>query len=106
MTPGENLAALGFCAATALNDRRQLHSARLAGNLRYRSGQGVNKTGNGGTDLTIEHTTLVAQLTALELLSSVKASFDDLSRVEGVVGIFRVYVCPLPIFLERPTNLP
>lgn len=70
------------------------------GNLVYLSGHGPDRpeggrvTGKVGGDLTIEEGQEAARLTAISLLSTLKAAIGDLNRVKRVFKVFGMVNCP------------
>lgn len=70
------------------------------GNLVYLSGHGPDKpdggriTGKVGSDLTIEEGQEAARLTAISLLSTLKAEIGDLNKVKRVFKVFGMVNCP------------
>lgn len=77
------------------------------GNFVYTSGHGPDKpeggqlTGKVGGDLTVEQGQEAARLTAIALLSSLKAEIGDLNKVKRVVKVLGMVNCT-PTFTEQP----
>lgn len=77
------------------------------GNLIYTAGHGPDKpdgtrvTGRLGDDLTLEQGQEAARLTAISLLSSLKAELGDLNKVKRVVKVVGMVQCT-PEFKDQP----
>jgi enamine deaminase RidA (YjgF/YER057c/UK114 family) len=77
------------------------------GNLVYTAGHGPDKpdgsrlTGRVGDDLTLEQGQEAARLTAISLLSSLKAELGDLNKVKRVVKVLGMVQCT-PEFKDQP----
>lgn len=77
------------------------------GNLVYMAGHGPDKpdgtrvTGRVGDDLTLEQGQEAARLTAISLLSSLKAELGDLNKVKRIVKVLGMVQCT-PEFKDQP----
>lgn len=77
------------------------------GNLIYTAGHGPDKpdgsrlTGRVGDDLTLEQGQEAARLTAISLLSSLKAELGDLNKVKRIVKVLGMVQCT-PEFKDQP----
>ncbi len=77
------------------------------GNLIYTSGHGPDRpdgtqlTGKVGGDLSVEDGQEAARLTAIALLSSLKAEIGDLNKVKRVVKVLGMVNCA-PTFTDQP----
>ncbi len=77
------------------------------GNLVYTAGHGPDKpdgsrlTGRVGDDLTLEQGQEAARLTAISLLSSLKAELGDLNKVKRIVKVLGMVQCT-PEFKDQP----
>ena len=77
------------------------------GNLMYTAGHGPDKpdgsrlTGRVGEDLTLEQGQEAARLTAISLLSSLKAELGDLNKVKRIVKVLGM-VQSAPDFKDQP----
>jgi enamine deaminase RidA (YjgF/YER057c/UK114 family) len=77
------------------------------GNLIYTAGHGPDKpdgtrvTGRLGDDLTLEQGQEAARLTAISLLSSLKAELGDLNKVKRIVKVLGMVQCT-PEFKDQP----
>ncbi len=77
------------------------------GNLLYLAGHGPTKadgtyvTGKVGSELTIEQGYDAARLTAIGLLSTLKAELGDLNRVKRIVKVLGMVNCPAD-FVDQP----
>ncbi|MEO1051560.1 MAG: RidA family protein [Bacteroidota bacterium] len=77
------------------------------GNLIFLSGHGPDEPGKGyvkgklGKDLTIEEGQRAARLTAISLLSTLKAEIGDLSKVKRIVKVLGMVNCT-PDFEDQP----
>jgi enamine deaminase RidA (YjgF/YER057c/UK114 family) len=77
------------------------------GNLLYTAGHGPDKpdgsrlTGRLGDDLTLEQGQEAARLTAISLLSSLKAELGDLNKVKRIVKVLGMVQCT-PEFKDQP----
>jgi enamine deaminase RidA (YjgF/YER057c/UK114 family) len=77
------------------------------GNLLFLSGHGptradgTNITGKVGKDLTIDQGYEAAKVTAVSMLSTLKAELGDLNKVKRVVKVFGMVNCT-PEFTDQP----
>ena len=77
------------------------------GNLVYLSGHGPDKpdgslvTGKVGSDLTLEQAKDAARLTAISLLSTLKAEIGNLNKVKRIVKVLGM-VNAVPAFEQHP----
>lgn len=101
-TPEEKLAALGFTLPVPSAPVANYVPYVISGNMVFISGQ-ISKIGNDaiggrlGEDLTVEQGQTAAQLSALNLISQMKAACGgDLSRVKRIVKLGG-FVQALPI---------
>ena len=78
-----------------------------SGNLIFLAGHGPSKadgtniTGKVGKDLTIEQGVEAARITAISLLSTLKAEVGDLNKVKRIVKVTGWVNCP-PDFFDQP----
>jgi len=93
-TPEKRLAALGMHLPPALSPRANYVPFQRAGNLLYLSGHGPRaQDGSYSRGRLVDNCDIAlgyaaAQLTALNLLASVKLSVGHLSKVESVIKVF------------------
>jgi enamine deaminase RidA (YjgF/YER057c/UK114 family) len=105
-TPEERLAELGLELPAPFPPAAAYVSVRVHGDIAYVAGHGPMRdgkavyTGKLGSDVDIETGRLSAQLTALNLLASLKAELGDLRRVTGFLKLL-VLVNATPDF-TRP----
>ena len=106
-TPEEKIEALGIELFTPTAPSANFVKAVRTGNLVFLAGHGsCDGEGNCvfgkvGSDLTIEEGNQAARLTAINLLSSLKAEIGDLNKVKRIVRVFGM-VNSAPEFYDQP----
>ena len=107
MKPEDKLAELKIALHQPPKPVANYVNAVRTGNLIFLAGHGPQKpdgtniTGKVGKDLTIEQAYEAARLTAINLLSSLKAEIGDLSKVKRIVKVFGMVNCN-PDFVDQP----
>ncbi len=93
-TPEEKIKALGIELFTPATPSANYVKAVRTGNLVFLAGHGSCDgagnctTGTVGSDLSVEEGNAAARLTAINLLSSLKAEIGDLNKVKRIVRVF------------------
>jgi enamine deaminase RidA (YjgF/YER057c/UK114 family) len=106
-TPEQNLKSLGIELIEPTKPIANYVKAVRTGNLIFLSGHGPSKsdgtsiTGKLGADLTIEEGQHAARITAISLLSTLKAELGDLSKVVRIVKLTGMVNCT-PDFYDQP----
>jgi enamine deaminase RidA (YjgF/YER057c/UK114 family) len=107
MKPEDKLNELKITLPAPVTPIANYVRAVRTGNLVFLSGHGPsnpdgsNITGKLGADLTIEQGYAAARLTAINLLSSLKAEIGDLSKVKRIVKVNGMVNCT-PDFKDQP----
>ncbi len=105
-TPEEKIKELGIELFTPAAPTANFVKAVRTGNLVFLAGHGsCDGTGNCttgtlGKDLTVEEGKAAARLTAINLLSSLKAEIGDLNKVKRIVRVFGM-VNSVPDFYDQ-----
>lgn len=105
--PEAKLKELGIQLITPTPPIANYVKAVHVGNMVYLSGHGPDKgdgtlvTGKVGQDLTVEQAKDAARLTAISLLSTLKAEIGDLNKVKRIVKVFGM-VNAVPTFEQHP----
>jgi enamine deaminase RidA (YjgF/YER057c/UK114 family) len=92
-TPEERLSALGLELPAPFPPAASYRSVRVHGDIAYVSGHGPMRAGAAvyqgklGADVDLETGKLSAQLTALNILASLRAELGELSRVTGFLKL-------------------
>lgn len=106
-TPEQKLTSLGIELIEPTKPIANYVKAVRTGNLIFLSGHGPSKsdgtsiTGKLGADLTIEEGQHAARITAISLLSTLKAELGDLSKVVRIVKLTGMVNCT-PDFYDQP----
>lgn len=106
-TPEEKIKAAGFVLPPTSKPIANYLKFVRTGNLIYLSGHGPTKadgtniTGKLGKDLTEKQGYEAAQITALNLLATLKDAVGSLSKVKRIVKV-NGYVNCLPDFIDHP----
>ncbi|MEO6347993.1 MAG: RidA family protein [Aquaticitalea sp.] len=106
-TPEQKLNSLGIELIEPTKPIANYVKAVRTGNLIFLSGHGptqadgTNITGKLGAELTIEEGQQAARITAISLLSTLKAELGDLSKVVRIVKLTGMVNCT-PDFYEQP----
>jgi len=106
-SPEEKIKALGIELFTPTAPAANYVKAVRTGNLIFLAGHGSCDsagnctTGTVGKDLTVEEGNAAARLTAINLLSSLKAEIGDLNKVKRIVRVFGM-VNSAPDFYDQP----
>lgn len=106
-SPEEKLKQLGVTLFTPTKPTANYVKAVRTGNLVFLAGHvssrgdGSNIFGKVGKDLTVEQGYEAARVTAISLLSTLKAELGELSRVRRIVKVNGMVNC-LPDFTEQP----
>lgn len=105
--PETRIKALGIQLITPTAPIANYVKAVRVGNLVYLSGHGPDKpdgslvTGKVGSDLTLEQAKDAARLTAISLLSTLKAEIGNLNKVKRIVKVLGM-VNAVPAFEQHP----
>jgi enamine deaminase RidA (YjgF/YER057c/UK114 family) len=105
--PEARIKSLGIHLITPTAPIANYVKAVRVGNLVYLSGHGPDKpdgglvTGKVGSDLTLEQAKDAARLTAISLLSSLKAEIGNLNKVKRIVKVLGM-VNAVPAFEQHP----
>lgn len=105
--PEAKLKELGIQLITPTPPIANYVKAVRVGNMVYLSGHGPDKgdgtlvTGKVGQDLTVEQAKDAARLTAISLLSTLKAEIGDLNKVKRIVKVLGM-VNAVPTFEQHP----
>lgn len=106
-TPEKKLKALGIELIAPTKPVANYVKAVRTGNLIFLSGHGPSKAdgtsikGKVGADLTVEEGKEAARITAISLLSTLKAEVGDLSKVKRIVKVTGMVNCA-PDFYDQP----
>jgi enamine deaminase RidA (YjgF/YER057c/UK114 family) len=106
-TPEENLTKLGIALPPTSAPVANYVKFVRTGNLIYFSGTGPTKAdgsmvkGKLGKDLSIEEGIAAAQLTGIQLISSLKYALGDLNKVKRIVKVLGMVNCT-PDFEDQP----
>ncbi|MFM0272336.1 RidA family protein [Paraburkholderia nemoris] len=107
MSPEEKLVALGFELPPALPPRFSYIPYRQAGDLLFLAGHGPRlpddtyRTGKISSDDQIPGAYADAQLTALNILATLKSAVGELSRIKAFIKVFGM-VNAAPDFTAHP----
>lgn len=105
--PEARIKSLGIQLITPTAPIANYVKAVRVGNLVYLSGHGPDKpdgslvTGKAGSDLTLEQAKDAARLTAISLLSTLKAEIGNLNKVKRIVKVLGM-VNAVPGFEQHP----
>jgi enamine deaminase RidA (YjgF/YER057c/UK114 family) len=105
--PEERIKALGIQLIPPTAPIANYVKVVEVGNLLFLSGHGPDKPGGGqvfgkvGVDLTLEQGQEAARLTAISLISTLKAHVGDLNRVKRVVKVMGLVNCDAA-FTQQP----
>ena len=105
--PEARIKSLGILLITPTAPIANYVKAVRVGNLVYLSGHGPDKpdgslvTGKVGSDLTLEQAKDAARLTAISLLSTLKAEIGNLNKVKRIVKVLGM-VNAVPGFEQHP----
>ncbi len=105
--PEAKLAEMGLSLIPPSDAPSKIMKAVRTGNLVFLSGHGPTNAngettrGKLGVDLTVEQGREAAQLTGIQLLSSLKAEIGDLKKVKKVVKVLGM-VNSAPEFTDQP----
>lgn len=106
-TAEENLKALGIQLIEPTKPIANYVKAVRSGNLVFLSGHGPSQAdgssikGKLGADLTVEEGKEAARVTAISLLSTLKAEIGDLGKVKRIIKVTGMVNCT-PDFYDQP----